>query len=160
MPLFVRLINLDEQKQLHEIDASITFFELGKVVEEGSGEVVDTPCWRFMPCLGIPPEPLHDEYWLVFTVAGLSEGKVKLQPKVRYKLNGETAFTEIGLFTWLRYTQYVVCGVMKDYPKTLTEFEVRFSSEEACRDCLHPLHRSTEGTLSTGFSRMPWQRTP
>jgi hypothetical protein len=95
MPLFVRLINLDEQKQLHEIDASITFFELGKVVEEGSGEVVDTPCWRFMPCLGIPPEPLHDEYWLVFTVAGLSEGKVKLQPKVRYKLNGETAFTEI-----------------------------------------------------------------
>ena len=48
-----------------------------------------------MPCFGIPPEPLHDEYWLVFTVAGLSEGKVKLQPKVRYKLNGETAFTEL-----------------------------------------------------------------
>lgn len=31
---------------------------------------------------------------------------------------------------------------MEDYPKTLTEFEVRFSSEEACRDYLYQLRWS------------------
>jgi len=30
-------------------------------------------------------------------------------------------------------------GIMEDYPKTLSEFESRFSSDEACRDYLYPL---------------------
>ena len=45
----------------------------------------------------------------------------------------------MGVFTWLRYIQYVVYTFMEDYPPNLMEFEGRFSTEEACRDYLYQL---------------------
>ncbi len=56
---------------------------------EGPGAVAEAEHWRDVWHESLPQEPGHTEWWYTGTLAGLSEGKVKVQARVGYLTPGE-----------------------------------------------------------------------
>ncbi len=88
MPLFSRVVKVNQDGELQpividsEVDWMVTTIE-------GSGAVAEAEHWRDVWHESLPEEPGHTEWWYTGTLAGLGEGKVKLQARIAYFTSGE-----------------------------------------------------------------------
>jgi len=88
MPLFSRVVKVNQNGELEPIviDSSVGW----KVTTvEGSVTVAEGKHWRDVWHESLPEDPGHTEWWYTGTLAGLSEGKVKVQARVGYFTSGD-----------------------------------------------------------------------
>jgi len=87
MPLFATLVEMDPQGQYEAMSIDPTV-EWVITNVEGSGTVAKASHWRELWPGEIPSEPGHSEWWFTGTLAGASEGKVKVTPVLVYLTPG------------------------------------------------------------------------